>query len=296
MLKIAMLTPCLMLDTNKEFNHKCIQFNYEHLKPDAYAIYDQCFSEEDKDPRFTYVGNADRRMGWVPSRNGLLKWFYESDYDFAFWIDANSTVSKSTLNDISTIFEHLRAGKLNDVDTCFATLGMWINGDRRIAKKAADFKENVHLVPARFTKDYNWMHGLIIKNFKKYYNQEFYIDERCDVMQGTAEDVYFARLMRKFTKSYLAPTVVCNKPDSSKSCTMANGKGTYEYPPVKYEVVDGYIREQAEKYKYHHVDPLGIPKEIVIPRNDYLRDKMAKPFKYRKIVEDPNAPKRIALF
>lgn len=297
MKKIAMLSPCLMLDNTREINNKAMSFNYEHLKPDCYAVYDQCFTEEDKAPGYTYIAGADKRMGWVPARNGLLEWFYNSDYDYAFWIDANSKLSTSCVNDAVTIIEALRNETLTDVDTIFSTLGMWVSQDRMTLKQADDYFDNVHLIPAKDNKSYNWMHGLIIKNFKKYYNQEFYIDTRCDVMQGTAEDVYFARLLRRMSRAYVAPTVICNKPDSSKSCTMANGKGTYEYPPVKFDVVDGYIRESTATSNYRHVYPTAVPKEIIIPRLDYMKDKLTE-FKPRgkKKIEETSGPKKIELF
>lgn len=298
MKKIVILTPCLMLDNTRDINKTAMAFNFEHLKPDCYAVYDQCFTEEDRDPRYTYIANADRRMGWVPARNGLLRWFYESDYDYAFWIDANSKLSISTVNDASTIFEYLRNDKLPQVDTIFSTLGMWVSEDRRMMKMADDYFDKVHLIPAKNNKSYNWMHGLFIKNFKKYYNQEFYIDERCDVMQGTAEDVFFSRLLRRVSRAYVAPTIICNKPDSSKSCTMANGKGTYEYPPVKFDVVDGYIQELSTKNNYRHVCMSDVPQEIILDRNDYQRDKLT-PYKSRskkKPVDETGTPKKINLF
>ena len=277
-----------MKENTREINHKSMQFNFENLKPDAYAVYDQCFEEKDFDPRFTYIAHADRRMGWVPSRNGLLKWFYESDYDYAFWIDANSTISSTCLNDVLSIFDALRNDKLPQVDTVFGTLGMWVSQERIVLKQSEDYFETVHLVPARNDRSYNWMHGLIIKNYKKYYNQEFYIDNRCDVMDGTAEDVFFTRMIRRLTNSYVAPTVVCNKPDSSKSCTMDNGKGTYEYPPIRYDAVETYISETVNKNKHRHVNLSAGCSEIILPRVEGHKDKL-KPFKSRKKVKEENS-------
>ena len=144
----------------------------------------------------------------VPPFVSELPSFSVPDFDYAFWIDANSKVTTTTLNDITTILDALRDNKLPQVDTIFSTLGMWNSQERQDLKQEADYFDNVHLVPAKLTKNYDWMHGLIIKNFKKYYNQEFYVDERCDVMEGTAEDVYFSRLLRRVTKAYIAPTVV----------------------------------------------------------------------------------------
>ena len=291
--KICTLTPCLMLDNTRDINKECLEFVRKHLAPDASVIYDQCFTENDYNPNYTYIAHADKRMGWVAARNGLLNWFYNSDYDYAFWIDANSKITNTTLNDITTILDSLRDNKLPQVDTIFSTLGMWNSQERQDLKQEADYFDNVHLVPARLTKNYDWMHGLIIKNFKKYYNQEFYIDERCDVMQGTAEDVYFSRLLRRVTKSYIAPTVVCTKPRSDKSCTMDNGTGKYNYPPVKYSLLDEWVEENKTSKKYRHVEPTAVPKEIIIPRGDYMRETI-KPFRSKaRIKVDTSTTKTV---
>ena len=275
--KILVLSPCLMLPNNREYNNKTLKRNFEALQPDGYAVYDQCFNESDFDPRFIYVGHQDKRMGWVASRNGLLEYFYESDYDYAFWIDANSSVSKPTLNDVYTIFEALRNDELKNCDTIFSSLGMWCSQDRIDIKKLPDFNQNVHIIPAKNNKSYNWMHGLIHKNFKKYYNQEFYIDTRCDTNQGIPEDVYFSRLLRSVTNAYVAPTITLNKPDSSKSCDRNDGTGKYSYPPVEFDIVDRYIAESAIKNNYHHVNPVFVRDEIVLPRVAKMKE-FVKPY------------------
>ena len=273
-----------MLDNTRAVNKESLEYIHKHLVPDAHVIYDQCFTKEDFHPEYTYIAHTDKRMGWVAARNGLLKWFYESDYDYAFWIDANSKVTTTTLNDVTTILDSLRDNKLPQVDTIFSTLGMWNSQERQDLKQEADYFDNVHLVPAKLTKNYDWMHGLIIKNFKKYYNQEFYIDSRCDVMEGTAEDVYFSRLLRRMTKAYIAPTVVCSKPRSDKSCTMDNGTGKYNYPPVKYSVLDEWVEESRKTHNYHHVEPTAVPKEIIITRGNYMRETI-RPFKSKAKVK-----------
>ena len=56
------------------------------------------------------------------------------------------------------------------------------------------------------------------------------------------------------------------------SCTWANEKGTYDYPPVLFDVVDDYILEASEKNNYHICNKNVPLREFVIPRNDYLRD------------------------
>lgn len=296
-MKILALTPCLMLPNTRDINKKSITSNYELFNFDGYAIYDQCFEESDYDSRFTYIGHVKERQGWVIPRNALLKYFYESDYDYAFWIDANSTVSKPTVNDLNTIIDAIHNNKLNDVDVIFSTLGMWHARERISQKSASDHLDNVHLVPIKYDKSYNWMHGLFHKNYKKYYNQEFYIDTRCDTLIGIPEDVYFSRLIRRFSNAYLAPTIVINKPTSRQSTTWANKEGSYNYPPVKFDVVDKYIRESTDNNNYRHVNMLADRKEIILPRLDDSYKQFVSPYKPR-VVEPTQFPsaKKITLF
>ena len=292
MAKIMALIPCLMLPNNREVNHKSLVQNYEQLKLDEYVIYDQCFEEGDFDTRFTYIGHADKRMGWVTPRNELLKYFYNSDFDYAFWIDANSTVSGPTLNDLITIIDAIKNDKLNKCDAIFGTLGMWVSQERITLKSQADFFDYVHILPTKNNKSYNWMHGLFHKNFKKYYGQEFYIDERCDTKQGTADDVYFSRLLQKFTNSYVAPTVVINKPSSKASCTWANDKGSYNYPPTLFDKIDEYILESAEKFKYKKVNPYEVRREIILDRCDFHKEYI-KPYIPRGKNKQKNSAKAV---
>lgn len=296
MYKILMLSPCLMLDNNRDYNVKCKECNLADIMPDAYAVYDQCFHDFEYDSRVTYIGHQKERRGWVVSRNALLKYFYASDYDYCFWIDANSTVSKPCLNDLQTILKGIRDGELLQCDTIFSTLGLWCSQERVDVKRASDYFDNVHILPVRGGKAYNWMHGLIHKNFKKFYNQEFYIDERCDTNQGIAEDVYFSRLLKSYTNAYLAPTICVNKPDSNKSCDRNDGTGRYTYPPVKYDVVDNYILENSRLHEYRHTNPNQVRKEIILPRVAYMKDTI-KPYKPRtKVSTVPVKDARVSLF
>lgn len=296
MAKIVALIPCLMLSNNRRFNIKALSENRDLLGVDKYVIYDQCFEDTDFIEEFEYIANSKERMGWVEPRNSLLKYFYNSDYDYAFWIDANSTVSKPTINDLVTVIKNIQDDKLEFIDSIFCTLGIWVSQDRINYKSAEDYFDKVHLIAAKNDRSYNWMHGLIHKNFKKYYNQEFYIDERCDTRKGTPDDVYFARVLRRYTNSFVAPTVVINKPNSKASCTWANEKGTYDYPPVLFDVVDEYILENSEKYNYHRTQNIASPVDVPLKRIDFMKDKI-KPYQPRsKKTEEQKEFPKVTLF
>ena len=284
MAKIVGLIPCLMLPNNRQANYKALIANQKNIPLDEWIIYDQCFEKEDLLSGFTYIGHATERMGWVEPRNALLKYFYDSDYDYAFWIDANSDVSKPTLNDLITIINNIKSDKFSSFDCIFSTLGMWVSQDRISYKSAEDFLENVHLKKLKQDRSYNWMHGLIMRNFKKYSNVEYYVDSRCDTRQGTADDVYFARLLRSFTTCFVAPTVVINKPSSKASCTWANDKGTYDYPPTLFDVIDRYIVENQIKYGYASIATYCSDSDISFTREDTMKE-FIRPYVPRKSKE-----------
>lgn len=296
MYKILMLSPCLMLDNNRDYNIKCKERNLNEIQPDGYAVYDQCFKNSEYDPRITYIGHQQERKGWVIPRNALLRYFYNSDYDYCFWIDANSVISKTNLNDLRTVLTAVRDGTLWNCDTIFSTLGIWCSQERIDIKKASDFFDNVHILPVRGGKAYNWMHGLIHKNFKKFYNQEFYIDDRCDTNVGIPEDVYFSRLLKTYTNAYLAPTICVNKPDSNKSCDRNDGTGRYNYPPVKYEIVDNYLLESGYKNNYVHVNPNQIRKEFILPRVDYKKEDIRPYIPRSKSIKSVQQDIKVPLF
>ena len=286
--KIIALSPCLMLDNTRKINHKKMSFNRQTFPFDDYVVCAQEFLESDYDSRFTYIVNSPNKLGWVRSRNELLKYFYNSDADYAFWIDANSAVSKSSINDLLTIMDAIKNEKLNNCDAIFSTLGMWISQDRMNIKSQQNYLTTVTLIPAKNNRSYNWMHGLIIKNFKKYYDEELYIDTRCDTLKGLAEDVYFARLLRQFKACYVAPGICLTKPNSKGSTQWAQDSGKYDYPPVNFAELDRFIFENNIKYRYKKTNT--VINTITLPRVEGMTEylKMYEPKVKQVIVEKIN--------
>lgn len=253
-MKIVMLVPCLMLETNRKANHKALRYAKEHYAVDEIVICDQEFDEADYEEGYSYLFHKyTPRLGFVEARNALLKHFYKSDADFALWMDANGRVSKAALNDLNTLLSVAREGKLN-VDAVFSTLGINISGERIEAKKMPDFSNNIYLVNMK--SGYDWLHGMLMCNLKKKYGEEHYIDERCDPHKGTSEDVYFSRLLKRLHDCRLCPTITISKPSNRTSTWVADKTG-YKYPPVDNPTVDAYIdeyirvRELKPKAKSH---------------------------------------------
>lgn len=276
-MKIMLLMPCLMLETNRKANLKAQKYALERYKGiDKFVIYDQCYEESDYLDGYEYIGHAKEKMGFITPRNELLKYFYNSDYDYAIWMDGNKTVSETSLNDFNTLIDAVKSGII-DLDVILNTIGINISSERMEIKKRKDYFDYVYLLEK--VHSYEYMHGMIMKNFGKYYDEKVYISDKCDVWKGTSEDVYFINLLRKLFVTYLAPTVVVNTPSSSTSTWMTT-MGSYDYPPIDYPEIKKMVEEDSKKYK---VRRLEVDKLFYrIKRLDDGDKKFLKPYKPRK--------------
>lgn len=284
-MKIVGLVPCLMQDNNREMNKKCLSFALNNYQLDDICVFDQCFKESDYQDNIRYIANKTEKMGFIVPRNSLLEWFYNSDYDYAIWFDANEYCSNTCLNELINIVQALKSGRL-DIDCICSTMGIQASLDRSNAKQQDDYFEKITLKPLPFTKGtvsgYYTMHGMIIKNFKKYYNVEPYIDDRCDPWKGTSEDTYFGMLLRNSFDCHLAPTLVFSKGSANTSTWMNNQNGKYAYPPVDTNTLIKYVY-QKNLGDYHR----NIGYTIKLDRTDKQYIENLKEFK-KRIKKDKN--------
>lgn len=273
-MKVVLLVPALMLDNNRKANHTAMSYAIEHYPVDEIIVNDAEFREDDYREGFHYIGHHRERQGFVKTRNQLLEYFYNSDADYAIWMDANGRVSKPTLSDFVTIVEALKSNKI-EPDVLFSTLGIIISQERMTAKKMPDYFDKAFIVD--FEKGYEWMHGLVIKNFKKYYGITPYIDDRCDPRKLAPEDIYFTRLLKKLFNCKLMPGVVITKPNNKTSTWVADKKG-YDYPKVDYTVIDKYVRDNLSKFESHRKQL--VPCTIALDRLESYKE-FLKPYKPR---------------
>jgi len=272
--KICILIPCLMVENNRKANYEAMEFAKTY-GADEIVVYDQEFKQEDYFNGFTYIGHQRHRQGFVKARNELLRWFYNSDYDYAFWIDANEKVSTTCINEVETIFCALRNGL--EANCIVATMGIQVSDERIKAKKRKDYFTKVYLL--RSKSGYHWMHGLTMRNFKKAYGAEVYIDERCDPRKGTSEDTYFIRLLRRLFECQLCPTLIVSKPSNKMSTWMEN-KDSYDYPRIDYPILDEYIRENLPKYK--GLKGVKVPDFVCLERKNTQSLSYIKPYRAKR--------------
>jgi len=267
--KIVMLMPVLMLDNNRKANNAALDYALEHYPVDKIIINDQEFKDYDyrDDERIQYIGRHPERRGFAKARNDLLRWFYNSDYDWAVWMDGNAKVTKTTLNDFVTVTEAIKAGEV-EVDAVISTLGILLSEPRMHARQAKDHLENVKLVKVG-PIDHAWMHGLFMKNFKKEYGMEVYIHEDCDPRKGLSEDVYFVQLVKRLFEVRLCPTIVVSKP-TNKTSTWVADKAGYKYPPVDWETVSRMVKSA----EYEPRPRRNLKDTYILPRVEYMKDKV----------------------
>lgn len=279
MKQICILTPCLMKDNNRKKNIEFVLRNAKVLSADKTIILGQCLNQADT-KQLSCAGveifsNYNEPLGFVKSRNILLEYFYNSDYDYALWMDANSTISKSTLNTFLTVMKALKEEQI-DVDAIFSSIGIMNNNERIKLAAADDYFDVAKLLPAsKYSVTIcSWLHGCFMKNYKKYYNHKVFIDTRCDPNEGLPEDAYLSTLIRKtFSNCYLCPSITVSKPPAKTSTWMSemkneSGKPTYAYPPIKWEELKQLVKEQQSEL----VDKLKSSYIIELKRVDEYKD------------------------
>jgi len=221
MKKIVVLMPCLMSDANREVYSKVIA---DRLELKALGIIDQLvilaidFSPEELNlfseaVLITDYVTKDRTI--VGARNTLLKWFYDSDYDFALWTDANERLTGTTKNDLYTLLNAVRNGL--DVSVVFSTIGEIVYGQRIEARKRIEHLDEIILTRFKPTTSTMTLHFTLMVNINKYFNYELYIPETVDQSKGRPEDVVFAYMLDRALGSHLCPTIITSRISTSKS-------------------------------------------------------------------------------
>lgn len=287
-MKVTALIPCLMLDNNREVNRKFILNNVNELDLDNYAINNQCFSEQDyeyfNNDKITLIGNHKEKQGFVKTRNQLLEWFYNSDYDYAFWIDANSNITKTTLNTYYTVLHSIKESKV-DFDAMFSSLGIITSGERMQLAAQSDYFDVAKLLPAdRYSiKMFAWLHGCFMKNLNKYYREKIFIDDICDPNKGISEDIYLSSILRQLYNCYICPSICMSKPSARTSTWMnkstdKEGKSNYGYPPVDWGWMESLVSQNSKGLKSHRTNHNNI---IELDRVDKYKEYLTE-FKSRK--------------
>ncbi len=285
-----MLMPVLMVEGNRKINMRALNHAIQYCNVDKIVINDQEFLDTDyvDHDKVEYIGHHKERQGFVNARNQLLEWFYASDYDWAVWLDGNSRITETTINDFDTIVDRIRAGVVQP-DVISSTLGIIFMGVRIQAKQMKDHLNVVRIAPSgrrdpAGIKDPDLMHGLFMKNFKKVYDMEVYIHKDCNPHIGLSEDLYFVRLLKHLFDVYVCPTIIITKPTAKASTWRDPTKKTYDYPTPDYRKLDSMVRDTLKTFGRDF--KRNLKKVYVYPRTSYMKEKVVpykpKPRRKRK--------------
>ena len=201
-MEIVCVIACLLQDHNREKILENIQSNIEKLSIDKYVILAQCFKDSEfeifknKD-NVELIGNYDYARGFVDCKNDLFHYFYKSNYDYALLLDANCTVSKTTLNSHLTLLNAIRNYEI-EPDLVTVSIGVLPDTDRAELNKSNDYFEYLTLLDAnqkKYQRNQNEMYFTYLKNISKFYNKEIFIPNECHCHIGLFEDVYFISLL-----------------------------------------------------------------------------------------------------
>lgn len=287
-----------MRDNNRKANIKYITENIGKTKADKYIIFAQCFTDNDyatlRASNVEFIGNATEPQGFVKPRNELLRYFYNSDFDYAVWLDANESVTGTTMNSFLTVMDAVKTSKV-DFDAIFSSLGIIASSERIQLASMDDYFDVVKLLPtSRYSvKNSPWLHSCFMKNLKLYYDKELYIDARCDPWKGTSEDTYFSTLLRQCCKCYLCPSITVSKPPAKTSTWMHDavddkGNPKYAYPPIAWTEIQEMAAENGRVRLSAVADSI-----IEIPRVEDFRGNLTS-YKSRKKIPDTSS--KISLF
>ena len=221
-MKICVLIPVYMTDNSRKINHDNLSKlkNTEFRYVDEVVICDQCFAPDDYIQGFTYLGPFSVFPNKVAdARNTLLKWFYDSDYDYAILMDAREYLTKSGLNSFATVMTAIHNNQI-DLDFIQGTIGQIANTERVKDKLREDYKTKVYLRRTNSVQPH--LHHTIISNFKKRYGIELYIPaEKMGAASGNPDgvpdDIYFARLCKAYFDSFILGEMCVNTGKQSAS-------------------------------------------------------------------------------
>lgn len=233
----------------------------------------QGYNEEEyiDDPQITYLAKYEEGIGAQKARNELLKWFYNSDYEYGIFSDDDAFIVPTPT--VKNFYEELE----NNTEK-FTSSRVDIVYSRNM--QYCPFNEwDVEGIPFH-NKNYQfgyarsgWLCWALFRNFKKAYDKEFYQNEEIDPTKSMGyDDTDFSyTLIENGMRSYSNPLfqlLLLNSDESSSTIfteadndplyRVRNMKATYEKHMGTTE--EGMIDWEGFRRKY------GNPHEVILPR------------------------------
>lgn len=233
----------------------------------------QGYNEEDYivDPQITYLAKYEEPIGAQQARNELLKWFYNSNYEYGIFSDDDAFIVPT--DTVKNFYEELEANteKFTNahLDICYSRNMQYSPFNEYDVQNIEFFNKYYQFGYARSS----WLCWALFRNFKKAYGKEFYQDTTIDATKSMGyDDIDFScSLIENGMHSYSCPLfqlLLLNSEEySSTIFTTADEDPLYRVRSVKAtndkhmpHDENGYVDWEAYRAKW------GNPHEIILPR------------------------------
>lgn len=238
------------------------------------------------DAQIEYLFKHEKGIGAQAARNELLKWFYESEYDYAILHDDDSFLNPtdSAKDFFGELMNYPQKFIKLPMDVCYSRNMLFHPmNETDIAK--AEFRGKVWDFIACPS---SWLCWSTFINFKKFYNEEFYLDETLDPLTGNGfDDTEFSYRISEKYQSWTVPQLELllqcqDESDSSLFAEVTNP--IYRIRSIK-AVRDRYLPLTEDGLNWDYAAfraKLNQPRFFAIPREihrdisiDYAKEKLS---------------------
>lgn len=241
----------------------------------------QGYNEEDYivDPQITYLGKYTEPIGAQKARNELLKYFYNSNYEYGIFSDDDAFIVPT--DTVKNFYEELENNteKFTNVhlDICYSRNMQYSPFNENDINGIEFHNKHYHFGYARS----GWLCWALFRNFKKAYGKEFYQNEEIDPTKSMGyDDTDFSyTLIENGMHSFANPlfqllllnseeysSTIFTGADNDPLYRVRNIKATYDKHMDRKE--DGSVDLDGFRRKYN------CPEQIILPREkEIIADK-----------------------
>lgn len=233
----------------------------------------QGYKEEEyiDDPQITYLGKYEEGIGAQKARNELFKWFYASDYEYGIFSDDDAFIIPTPT--VKNFYEELENNTekftSRKIDIVYSRNMQYMPFNYNDINAIEFHNKNYHFGYARS----GWLCWVLMRNFKKAYDKEFYQNEEIDPTKSMGyDDTDFSyTLIENGMHSYANPlfqllllnsaeydSTIFTEADNDPLYRVRNIKATYDKHMWRKE--DGSIDLDGFRRKY------GCPEQVILPR------------------------------
>ena len=177
---ISYLPNATTRDTRRSAHLKQIADIKETTPNARIYILAQGYNEEDYivDPQITYLGKYAEPIGAQRARNELLKWFYNSEYEYGIFSDDDAFIVPTP--SVKNFYEELEN---NTEKFANARLDICYSRNMQYSPFNEEDVEDIEFHNKHYRFGYarsGWLCWALFRNFKKAYGKEFYQNEEID--------------------------------------------------------------------------------------------------------------------